>query len=99
MTRRQELMEAVRNDTKLTPLVEEMIYLEGELDALRRLPKMKVHPKDPTRQKATPAARLYKEMLQQYTNIVKVLLHASGNDLTNAESPLRKWMNEHLETR
>jgi hypothetical protein len=96
MTRKEELLKAVENDITLTPLIEEIVYLEGELDALRALPKLKVHPKDPSKQKPTPAAKLYKEFLQQYTNIVKILLKATGTGETEEESPLRKWMNEHI---
>ena len=55
-------------------------------------PMIKVDPNDPTRQKATPAAKLYKEFLQQYTNCVKVVAHAVGDDGTEEESPLRAWI-------
>lgn len=96
MTRKEELLKAVDNDITLTPLVEEMVYLESELDSLRELPKIKVHPKDASKQKATPAAKLYKEFLQQYTNVVKILIRATGADENEEESPLRKWMNAHV---
>jgi hypothetical protein len=97
MTRFNELMAAVKNDTNLMPLIKEMVYLEEYLDELRGLPKIKVDPKNPQRQKATPAAKMYKEYLQQYINIVKVILRASGTDQTDEESPLRKWMNAHVD--
>ena len=96
MTRKEELLKAVNNDLNLLPLIEEAVYLEKELDYLRTLPKIKVHPKDTSKQKATPAAKMYREMLQQYTNIIKVLLKVSGIDENEEESPLRKWINERL---
>lgn len=96
MTRKEELLTAVNNDITLTPLVDEMVYLESELDMLRELPKIKVHPTDASKQKATPAAKLYKEYLQQYTNVVKILIRATGADENEEESPLRKWMNKHV---
>lgn len=96
MDRKEELLSLIENDSTLIPMVDEMIYLESELDCLRELPKIKVHPKDPTKQKPTPAAKLYKEYLQQYVNVVKVLLKASGADESEEESPLRKWMNQHV---
>lgn len=74
-----------------------MLYLEDQLDELRELPKIKVHPSDPTKQKTTPAAKLYKEYLQQYTNIVRILMKATGIDENEEESPLRRWMNEHID--
>jgi hypothetical protein len=73
-----------------------MVYLEEQLDELRELPKIKIHPTDKTKQKTTPAAKLYKEYLQQYTNIVRILMKATGVDESEEESPLRKWMNEHI---
>lgn len=97
MDRKQELYELVGEDKALKPLIEEMVYLEGQLDELRSLPKIKIHPSDKTKQKATPAAKLYKEYLQQYTNIVKILLRATGADEKEEDSPLRKWMNEHID--
>lgn len=96
MTRKEELLHLLNNDTAYLPLVTEMVYLEEQLDELRELPKIKVHPTDPTKQKTTPAARLYKEYLQQYTNIVRILIKVTGADENEEESPLRKWMNEHI---
>jgi hypothetical protein len=95
MTRREELLKLVEYDVTYVPLINEMVYLEEQLDELRELPKIKIHPTDPTKQKATPAARLYKEYLQQYTNIIRILMKATGVDETEEESPLRKWVNEH----
>lgn len=97
MDRKEELLKLLNNDITYVPLITEMVYLEDQLDELRELPKIKVHPEDKTKQKATPAAKLYKEYLQQYTNIVRILMKATGTDETEEESPLRRWMNEHIE--
>lgn len=96
MDRKEELLNLIGQDTTLKPLVDEMVYLEEQLDYFRSLPKIKVHPNDPSKQKPTPAAKLYKEYLQQYTNVVKILLKATGTDESEEESPLRKWMNQRL---
>lgn len=98
MSRKEELLKVIENDVTLVPLVTEMVYLEKQLDELRELPKIKVHPTDPSKQKATPAAKLYKEYLQQYTNVVKILIRKTGVDENDEESPLRKWMKEHVNT-
>ena len=95
MNRKKELLNLIDQDPLLTPLIDDMLELEMELDYLRKLPKIKVHPSDPSKQKATPAAKLYKESLQQYTNIIRILMRATGTDLDDEESPLRKWFNEH----
>lgn len=97
MTRKEELLDLLNNDITYVPLVNEMVYLEEQLDELRDLPKIKVHPTDKTKQKTTPAAKLYKEYLQQYTNIVRILIRATGADMEDEESPLRKWMNAHVD--
>lgn len=96
MKRKDELLKAIENDVTLIPLIDEVVYLEEQLDYLRGLPKIKVHPTDPTKQRATPAAKQYKELLQQYTNIIKILLKATGADVEDEESPLRKWMHERF---
>ena len=98
MSRRSELLSYIDNDILLVPLVNGMLDLEKQLDYLRTLPKIKVHPKDPTKQKATPAAKLYKECLQQYTNIIRILMRATGTDMDDEESPLRKWFNDHVDS-
>lgn len=76
----------------IDPLIVETAYLESELDRLRVLPKICVHPSDPARQKSTPAAKLYKELLQQYTNCIKVLCGVLHRDAPEQESPLRQWV-------
>ena len=97
-TREKELLQLIDHDKLLIPMISDMIALEEELTYLRQLPKIKVHPKDPTKQKATPAAKLYKEALQQYTNIIRILIRATGTDMEDEESPLRRWFNEHMDS-
>ena len=96
MSRKDELMDAIDHDVTLEPLLDDMIYLEEQLDYLRTLPKLKVHPKDKTKQKPTPAARLYREALANYTNIIRLLLRAKGIDENDETSPLREWAKKRL---
>ena len=98
MSRREELLSLVEDTPALVKLVDEMLYLEERIGELKKLPFIKVHPKDPSRQKATPAAKQYKELLQQYTNIIKTITRASGIDDTEEESPLRAWVREHVDS-
>lgn len=83
---------------KAEKLVDEVVFLEKNLEELRLLPFIKINPKDPTKQKATPAAKQYKELLQQYNNTMKLLLKISGdlNGDPEEESPLRLWTREHM---
>lgn len=95
LNRKEELMKVVNksNETITEPLIDKVLFLENQLESLERLPMIKVNPNNPEQQKATPAAKLYKEFLQQYINVVKVILKAAGDDTNAAElSPLRKWV-------
>lgn len=96
MDRKSELLKVIENDPALTPMIDEVIFLEGQLEELKKLPFIKIHPKDPTKQKATIAQKQYKELLQQYVNIIRVLIRATGTDENDEESPLRKWVKEHV---
>lgn len=96
--RKKELLECISNDAALVPLVDEVVFLEGKLEELKKLPFLKIHPENPTLQKATPAAKLYKELLQQYTNCIKILERVGGVESTDEESPLRKWVKNHADT-
>ena len=97
MGRREDLEKIVfidgsNNDIKAAKLIDEVIFLEDQMKYYRSLPQIKVHPDHPDIQKATPAAKLYKESLQQYNNSLRLLFRITG-DLGEAEeeSPLRKW--------
>ena len=87
------------NDIKAEQLIDEIVFIEGQLRELKKLPFISVHPKNPALQKATPAAKLYKEMMQQYNNSLRLLFRLSGdiNGDTEEESPLRKWLRERTE--
>lgn len=103
MDRKQELLDLIKktgtdNDIKANQLVDEIVFLEDQLTKLRDLPFININPRNPMQQKTTPAAKQYKELLQQYNNSLKLLFRLSG-DLGEAEedSPLRKWANARRE--
>lgn len=97
MDRTEELRKLVENDSTYFPLIDHLIYLENELDRLVKLPKIKINPKNTEQQKATPAAKLYKEFFQQYINGLKALSKASGSDDEREESLLNKWVKSHVD--
>ena len=82
-------------EEKARELVEDIDFLEQRLQELRRLPFLRIDPNNSERQKPTPAARQYKELLQQYNNSLKLFCKLCG-DLKEeeAESPLRSWLKE-----
>ena len=42
-------------------VIHEIVFLEDQLENLRQLPFIEVNPKNPSQQRATPAAKQYKE--------------------------------------
>lgn len=54
--------------------VDEMIFIEDKLEYLKTLPFIKVHKEKPELQKATPAAKQYKELMQNYLYMTKILV-------------------------
>jgi thioredoxin-like negative regulator of GroEL len=96
MDRKKELLDQLPDDATrkmMEPLIDDIVFLEETLYALKRLPFIRVSDKDSNRQKATPAAKQYKELLQQYNNSLKVLRSAMNKTDGEEESELRKWFN------
>lgn len=96
MSRKDDLLKVIKNDVTLVPLIDEMLFLENQLEELKKLPFIKVNPKNQYQQKATPAQKQYKELLQQYGNVIKIIARVSGNEGDQEESPLREWIKKHV---
>lgn len=69
-------------------LIDELIYLEDEMERLKELPFVGVNPKNPAMQRATPAAKLYKDFLGQYQNGLRILLNILRKVETSAQDEL-----------
>ena len=76
----------------ITPLIDDVVFLEERLKELRDLPFIRVNPKNQAEQKPTPAAKQYKEFLQQYNNCIKILTGIIRKDTGEEESPLRAFL-------
>lgn len=105
MSRREELLKIVPEDSLqlVTDVIDEVVFLEERLVELKKLPFIQVHPQDSSKQRSTPAAKQYKEFLQQYINCVKMIeaviyrdKRLEGDEVE--ESPLRKWFKDHANT-
>ena len=97
MSRREELLNCFKDVSEekrliVNNLIDELLFLEEQLKALRKKPMIKTHPKDPKKIKATESAKLYKEFLQQYTNAAKILLSLHKNNDEKTQSPLRAYL-------
>ena len=104
MTRREELIKIVCENgngdkTLLSPYIDNMIKLEKELAEIEKLPFYDYNPNNPKQQKVLPAFRIYKELLQQYTNCIKCLAKSCGVDGDTDESPLRQWAAKRMEVK
>ena len=81
----------------LRPVVDEVIFLEGQLATLRSMPFIKVHPSNPELQKQTEAARQYTKLHASYVQSIKVLCSAlNKNALDDDDSPINRWLKERL---
>ena len=98
MTRAEELHKIIGDNKVLYPLADEVIFIEERLAELKKLPFIRFNPNNPYQQKVTPAHKAYKELLQQYTNCIKVLDKAvSGDNFVDDESPLRLFAKDILD--
>ena len=101
MNRKEELMKIFDqvDDAKsiVTPLIDDVVFLEEQLQDLRKLPFIRVSKQDPSLQKATPAAKQYKELLQQYNNCIKILTGVLRKDSGEEDSPLREFLKARKE--
>lgn len=99
MDRKQELIKYLgesANKELIEPLVDEVIFLEGQLSKLKTMPFVRTHPKYPQMQKVTPASRLYVSLMAQYNANIRTLASISGKNEAEEESPLRIWAKEHV---
>lgn len=100
MARKDELLkifnevdEAKRELIK--PLLDDVVYLEDQLEKLRALPKIRIHPKNPERQEVTPAGKLYKEYMQSYLNAIKTLQTTLSRYTQEEQDAFDKWLEEN----
>ena len=100
MTRKDELMKVFKDldDVKeiITPMINDVVFLEEKLTELRRLPFIRVNPKNNADQKPTAAAKQYKEFLQQYNNCIKILTSVLNKNTSEDESPLRSFLKDRV---
>lgn len=97
MDRKEELKDICKtldNETLklMTPLIEQLVFLEEKLNYLKTLPFIVVKKDDPSKQKVTPAYKQYKDLSQSYINALKVVNSALGIESEVLESPLRAYI-------
>lgn len=78
----------------VAPLLPQVVFIEERLEALRAVPHIRIHPKDPARQEITAAGKQYKELMQSYNNTIKVLLMVLYRTESNAADELLAKLKE-----
>lgn len=99
MDRRKQLDEIFRDvdeDKKrlVDRLLDEVVYLEEQMEELKKLPFLAVHPENSSRQKVTPAAKLYKECSQSYMNAIRILAGVLNKVETSAQDDLMSMLEQ-----
>lgn len=101
MDRRAEIDKALNGITDetaavISPLIDNVIFIEENLAELKKLPFISVNPKNPAQQRYTVAYKQYKELYQQYVQGVKVLLSVVDDRETGTESPLQQYFKSRM---
>ena len=81
----------------LLPVIDEVVFLEGQLEALRKMPFIKTHPSNPALQKQTEAARQYVKLNASYLQGIKIICSAMNKTaLEDDDSPINRWLKARL---
>lgn len=101
MDRRDELLkilDGVDESKKVIvlPMIDDIIFMEKKLSYLRELPFIRIHPTNEEKQKVTPAAKQYKELLQQYNNCIKILVGTVSKNDEAGDSPLKEYFKHFM---
>lgn len=100
-TRREDLAKIFENvdegqRTLVDRLLDEVCFLERQMEELKKLPFVRTHPNFPQLQKSTPAAKQYKECSQSYMNAIRILLSILKNVELEAADELNKRLEEFM---
>lgn len=100
MTRLEELQAIFENVDEdkaavVNPLLPQVVFMEQRLDELKRLPHIRIHPKNTARQEITAAGKQYKELMQSYNNCLKILLSTLGRYSQEEADEFDEWLEEN----
>lgn len=77
------------------PLLPQVVFMEEKLEALRQMPHIRAHPKNPARMETTAAGKQYKETMQAYLNAIKVLQMTLGRYSVEAKDAFDEWLEQN----
>lgn len=81
----------------ITPLLDEVIFLETQMNELKQLPFITVNPKNPAQQRKTEAAKLYKECSQSYMNAIRILCSLIHKVEGGENDPVEEFLKGHVD--
>lgn len=76
----------------ISPLLPQVVFMEDRLEELQKVPHIRIHPKNPTRQEITAAGKQYKETMQAYLNAIKVLQMTLGRYAVEEKDAFDEWL-------
>lgn len=94
MSRKKELMNFFDEEKAVfaEKLVDELIFIENQLEEIKKYPMIKVHPKYPDISKPTQSSKLYKDLVQQSSNVVKTLYSLLRKNEVEEKSALEVYL-------
>ena len=100
MTRKDDLIKIFEGADKnvltiVSPMIDELLFIEGQLEELKKHPFIKYHPANPALQRPTPAGRMYKDLIGQQKDIIRILCsQLNKSEAGEGDSPLRDYFKE-----
>lgn len=96
MDRRKQLDEIFKDidpneRTLVDNLIDDVVFMEHQMNELKKLPFIRVHPSDPSKQEATKASKQYKDLSQSYMNAIKILCSLLSKEEGGDDTPLREY--------
>ena len=79
----------------VSPLLPQVVFMEQRLDELRKVPHIRIHPKNPARQEITAAGKQYKETMQAYLNAIKVLQMTLSRYSVEEKDAFDEWLEQN----
>lgn len=80
----------------VTKLVDEIVYLEEQMEYLKSLPQIKVNPNNQSMQKITEASKMYKVHSQSYMNALRILLGLLNKKEEKEQNALLSKLSEFM---
>lgn len=79
----------------ISPLLPQVVFIEQRLEELKKVPHLRIHPKNPARQEITAAGKQYKELMQSYLNAVKVLQMTLSRYSVDEKDAFDEWLEQN----